>query len=161
MIPACSAAPIDKPLPMGPIETGPGTLEEARNYLHGEWALLSMEIFPPDQPSIRAAATGTMVYDDYSNMKVDVQLSPETAKLAEQNGIPAPDGVVKTDGRTVIDINSKSISYVLDGQESFRPPQGPLDLNRPRYWDVKGNMLTLRTKDATGRVLSVSVWQKK
>src|SRR6185295_19827243 len=101
----CSAAPIDKPLPMGPVDTGPGTLEEARNYLHGAWTLVSMEIFPPNQPSIRAAATGTMVYDDYSNMTVDVQLSPETTKLAEQNGIPAPDGLIHTTGRTVIDFN--------------------------------------------------------
>src|SRR6185295_10182856 len=101
----CSAAPSQRNIPLGPVDTGPGTLEAARNFLHGEWTLLSMEIFPPDQPSIRAAATGTMVYDDYSNMTVDVQLSPETTKLAEQNGIPAPDGLIHTTGRTVIDFN--------------------------------------------------------
>src|SRR5262245_40103322 len=158
---ACAGAPIDKPLPMGPVNTGPGTLSEARKYLEGEWELMSMEIFPPNEPSIRAAATGTLVYDQFSNMKVDLQLSPDTAQIAEHIGIPAPNGVVTTSGRTVIDINSHSISYVLEGQDSFRPPTHPLDMNRPRYWDVSGNMLTLRTKDESGKVLSVSVWQKK
>jgi hypothetical protein len=157
----CAGAPSQRNIPLGKVDTGPGTLTEARKYLEGEWELMSMEIFPPNQPSIRAAATGTLVYDAFSNMKVDLQLSPETARIAESMGIPAPDGVVTTSGRTVIDINSHSISYVLEGQDSFRPPTHPLDMNRPRYWDVSGNMLTLRTKDESGKVLSVSVWQKK
>jgi hypothetical protein len=156
----CAGAPIDKPLPMGPVNTGPGTLTQAREYLQGHWTLLSFEIYPPNHEPIRAAATGTMVYDEFSNMNVDLQLNPEAARLAEQIGIPAPDGAVKTSGRTVIDINSRSISYVLEGQDSFRPPTHPLDMNRPRYWDVKGNTLTLRTKDESGKVVSVSVWEK-
>src|SRR6185295_7153963 len=123
----CSAAPSQRNIPLGPVDTGPGTLEAARNFLHGEWTLLSLEIFPPDQPSIRAAATGTMTFADYSNMTVDLQLSPETARIADRLDIPTKDGLLQTTGRTVIDINSKSISYVLEGQESFRPPRGPLD----------------------------------
>jgi hypothetical protein len=157
---ACPSAPLDKPIKLGKVEKGPGTLTEARQYLQGHWSLVSMDLFPPNEAAIHAAATGTMVYDEYANMRVDLQLKPQTARLAEQIGIPAPDGVVSTNGRTVIDIGNHSISYVLEGQDALRPPKHPLDINRPRYWEVSGNTLTLRTKDDNGAILSVSVWRK-
>jgi len=157
----CAGAPSQRNIPLGKVNTGPGTLTEARQYLQGQWTLLSFDLFPPNDAPVHAAATGTMVYDEFSNMKVDLQLTPEAAALAERIGIPAPNGIVSTTGRTVIDINSRSISYVLNGQEPFRPATHPLDMNRPRYWDVKGDTLTLRTKDESGKVLSVSVWQKQ
>jgi hypothetical protein len=65
-----------------------------------------------------------------------------------------------TTGRTVIDISNHAISYVFEGQDAVRQPTHPLDTNRPRYWEVNGNMLTLRTKDDNGTVLMVSVWRK-
>jgi hypothetical protein len=156
----CASAPTNRTLPLGKVDTGPGTLTEARQYLKGRWTLVSMDLFPPGEPAIHAAAAGTLVYDEFSNMIVELKLNPATTRLAEQLGIAAPDGIVSTTGRTVIDIGNRSISYVLEGQAAVRPPKHPLDLNLPRYWEVNGDTLTLRTRDGKGDVLSVSVWQK-
>ncbi len=157
---ACHGGSLQKPLLLGPVDTGPGTMEQARRYLQGHWTLMSMDIFPPGQAPIHAAATGSMTYDDFGNMDVELRLNPATTKLAEGIGIQAPKGVVSTTGSTVIDINNHSISYVLQGQAAVRPAMSPLDTNRPRYWEVTGNQLTLRTKDENGTVLSVTVWRK-
>ena len=49
---ACAAKPLDRPLPLGPAKSGPGTIAEARKYLQGKWTFVSMEIFPAGQPPI-------------------------------------------------------------------------------------------------------------
>jgi hypothetical protein len=160
-ITGCASAPLDKPIKLDKVDKGPGTLTEARQYLQGRWTLMSMDVFPPNQAPLHGVASGNMVYDDYANMTVYMQFTEEAAKLAQQIGIPLQNGVLSTTGKTVIDINSHAISYVLEGQDALRPPTNPLDTNRPRYWEANGNTLTLRTKDDAGSVLSVSVWRKE
>jgi hypothetical protein len=141
-------------------EKGPRTLAEAREYLVGKWTLVNMDVFPPNAPPIQNAATGSMVYDEFSNMTVTMMFNPEAAKLTEKIGIPTKDGVLTTTGRTLIDIGQRSLSYVLEGEPDYRPARHPLDTNLPRYWEANGNRLTLRTKDSAGKVLTVSIWQK-
>ena len=160
MLSGCAAEPLDRPLPRGKVDTGPGTLADARARLQGTWTLVSMDLFPPGEPPINAAASGTMSYDEYSNLKVELRLAPPTMRIAEKLGIPAPNGVVSTTGHAVIEINRRAISYVLEGQAPFRQAKHPLDTNLPRYWEMNGNELTLRTKDEKGTVLSVTVWRK-
>jgi hypothetical protein len=155
---ACKSTPVAART--SPVPTGPGTLAEARRFLTGKWTLVTMDIFPPGEAAIHDAMTGTLVYDEFANMTVDLHLKPDTAELASRIGIPVSDGAVVTTGRTVIDMNNHSLSYVLQGQPPVRPSTHPLDINRPRYWEVTGETLTLRTKDTDGKVLSVSVWKK-
>ena len=144
------------------VEIKPGTLGAARAFLEGRWALVSMDIFPPGKPVIHAGATGTMDYDDYAAMTVRLRVDKPTAELFEQIGIPSKNGVISQTGKTLVDMTGKKLSYILDGQALIRPPQHPLDTNMPRYWEVSGNTLTLRTKDQkTGAVLSETVWRKQ
>jgi hypothetical protein len=157
---ACAPKPSQKVFTKSPVSAGPGTITQARQYLEGRWTLVSMDLFPPNQAPIHVVGSGTLVYDDFANMTVDLTLDPATAALFERIGISAPGGVISTTGRTVIDMQSRALSYVLEGQAAVRPPTHPLDTNRPRYWEVEGNTLTLRTKDADGTVLSVAVWRK-
>ena len=157
----CAAAPLDRPLKTSKVETGMGTLTDARNRLSGTWTLVSLDLFPPGQPPIHDAAAGTLVYDEYSNLKVDLRLTPAAVKLAQQIRIPlAPDGSLNTTGHAVIDLERKALSYVFEGQKPMRQATNPLDTNLPRYWELNGNELTLRTKDDKGTVLSVTVWRK-
>jgi hypothetical protein len=37
---------------------------------------------------------------------------------------------------------------------------GPLALSRPRHWEVQENLLTLTTKDESGKPLSVGKWRR-
>jgi hypothetical protein len=157
---ACAGAPRQKQLPVGKAETGPGTTSAARQYLEGKWSLVSLEVFPPGQAPIRAGATGTLTYDDFANMTVDLQVDAKTAALFEKIGIAAPDGRISTTGKTLVDMTGHTLSYMLEGQALIRPATHPLDTNRPRHWEREGNTLTLRTKDDSGTVLSVAVWRK-
>ena len=54
----------------------------------------------------------------------------------------------------------KTLTYVLSKDGSIAKQTGPLDLNLPRYWEVEADKLTLTTKDANGKPLLVSVWQR-
>jgi hypothetical protein len=52
------------------------------------------------------------------------------------------------------------LTYVLEGQAPLGAPSGPLALNRPRHWQVDGNLLTLTIKGDDSRPVSVGRWQK-
>ena len=157
----CAKAPLDRPLSTSKVDIGPGTLTEARARLTGTWTLLSLDLFPPGEPPIHGAATGILNYDEYSNLKVDLRLTPGAVKLAQKIGIPlTAEGSLTTTGHAVIDLQRRALSYVLEGQKPMRQALHPLDTNLPRYWELKDNELTLRTKDEKGTVLSVAVWRK-
>ena len=63
-------------------------------------------------------------------------------------------------GRTAIDMQARTLTYFIAGQAPLGAPSGPLALNRPRYWQVAGNILTLTTRGDDGQPLSVARWQK-
>jgi hypothetical protein len=156
----CAGAPRQKQLPVGKADTGAGTIAQARKYLEGRWSLVSLDVFPPNGSPIHAKGSGTLVYDEFANMTVDLRVDNDTALLFEQVGIPVRDGVVSTTGKTLVDMTGRTLSYVLEGQKLIRPAANPLDTNRPRHWEVNGDTLTLRTKDDKGTDLSVAVWRK-
>ena len=161
---AVSAAPLEQKRKLKPVETGPGTLSAARKYLEGRWTLLSFELFPPGKPAIRLpedAGASTLTYDDFGNMTMEIRVDEPTALLLEGVGIRTTNGMLSTKGRTVIDLQARTITYMLEGQPAFGAPSGLIALNRPRHWVVEGNMLTLTTKDAKGMPLSVSRWEKR
>ena len=161
---AASATPLEQKRKLKPVETGPGTLAAARKYLEGRWSLVSFELFPPGKPPIRLteqAGAGTLTYDDFGNLTMDIRVDDPTATLLESAGIRTTDGLLSTKGRTVIDLQAHTITYMLEGQPAFGAPSGPIALNRPRHWVVEGNLLTLTTKGADGMPLSVSRWEKK
>jgi biotin transporter BioY len=46
-----------KPIGLGPVDTGAGTLAAALKYLEGRWGLLSFEVHPPGRDVIHSAAS--------------------------------------------------------------------------------------------------------
>ncbi len=156
----CAPAPIKRPIYTGPLDTGPGTLAAAREYLEGRWTLVSFDAFPPGREPISIKATGVLVYDAYSNMSVDIRTDDATAQALRGVGLPFENGVLATNGRTVIDMNARTITYVVEGGAPIGADAGLLASNRPRHWQVEGDVLTLTTKDEGGNNLTVAVWRK-
>lgn len=144
----------------GPVTTGPGTLTAARKYLEGRWSLITYDIYPPGKPSVRLDGQGTLLYDDFGNLEMDIRVNEKTAILLEDVGIQITNGRLATKGRTAIDLQAKTLVFVLDGQPAFGKPSGPLALNRPRHWEVTENELTLTTKGDDGKPLSIGRWRK-
>jgi hypothetical protein len=157
---ACSASPRQRPVKMGPVDTGAGSLTAARKYLEGRWTLLSFEVFPPGQPPLQLKGSGTLSYDAFGNLNMEIRVDEATSELLARAGIPTREGVLSTSGRTVVDMQARTLTYMIEGQPPVGAPSGPLATNRPRYWQVEGNVLTLTTKGDDGKPVSTGRWEK-
>ncbi len=142
----------------GPPVTGAGTVNQARTYLEGRWTLESFEVYPPGKPPVTLKGQGTLSYDDFSNLTMEIRTDLATSDVLRSAGIDVQDGVISTSGRTAVDMQNHTLTYVLEGQPAGGT--GPLATSRKRYWQVDGNLLTLTTKDDAGKPTSVGKWRK-
>jgi hypothetical protein len=156
----CHSAPRQRPVKGGPTDTGAGSLTEARKYLEGRWSLESFEVFPPGRAPIALKGSGSLNYDEFGNLRIEIRADEKSADLLRAAGIDIRDGTISTDGRTAVDLQNRTLTYIVSGQPPGTAAKGPLALNRPRYWQVEGNELTLTTKDDNGKPLSVGRWKR-
>lgn len=142
----------------GPVDTGAGSVVAARKYLEGRWTLESFEVYPPGKPVVAVKGQGTLSYDDFSNLSMELRMDVATSDQLRAAGIEIQDGTISTTGRTAVDMQNRTLTYVIAGQPAGNT--GPLALSRPRHWQVDGNVLTLTTKDDAGKPVSISKWRK-
>ena len=154
---ACAAAPRERPLPIGKIESGAGSLSEARKFLQGRWALESFELHTPGKPPTVLKGSGDLNYDDFGNLRMEIRADQASSDLLRAAGVNIRDGIISTDGRTAIDLQNRTLTYFLEGQPAGA---GPLATNRPRHWEVTADSLTLTTKGESGAPLSISRWKR-
>ncbi len=154
----CKAAPITKPLTGGPVDTGRGSLTEARKFLEGRWTLESFEVRPPGKPVVTLHGQGTLTYDAFGNLTMEIRTDEATSDLLRAAGIDIRDGIISSSGRTAVDMPNRTLTYVIEGQPVAGT--GPLATSRPRYWQVESGTLTLTTKDDAGNPVSVGRWKK-
>jgi hypothetical protein len=154
---ACAAEPIKKPLKAGPVDTGPGTLTAARQYLEGTWTLESFEVAVPGKGLVPLTGTGRLTYDEFGNLRMDVEADQASVDILRSAGIQLTGNRIASEGRTVVDMQARTLAFILEGQ---KPGLGPLALNRLRYWQVDGTLLTLTTRDDAGNPVSVGKWRK-
>ena len=158
---ACASSDRQRPMSMGPVPSGAGTTTAARKFLEGRWILESAVITPPGAAPITLNGTGVLTYDDFGNMEMNIKADEASSDLLRAGGMVIPDGVISTTGRTAIDLQNKTLTYIVEGQpSSMRTGGGPLATNRPRHWEVTGDVLTLTTKDDGGAPVWVSRWKK-
>jgi len=157
---ACAGGPTDRPMRTSKVPTGAGTLAAARRYLEGQWQLQSFDLMAPDGTAVPIHGTGMLVYDAYSNLKMDIRVDEESMPVLERAGIALTDRMIAFAGYTAVDMQAHTLTYMLEGQPKNVPPTGPLAPNRPRHWDVTGDVLTLTTKDDAGKPVSISKWAK-
>jgi len=143
-----------------PPNTGQGTVNQARQYLQGNWSLVSFTIYDANAAPFVMKGSGTLVYDDYNNMTMDLVADEGSAGLLAKAGVPMEKNRFSTKGKTIVDMQNKTLRYVLEGQY-VGVTTGPMAIDRLRHWEVNGNTLTLTTRDNSGKPLSVGVWQKQ
>jgi hypothetical protein len=104
---------------------------------------------------------GTLTYDEFSNLRMEIRTDERTAELLMKAGVEIRGGVLSSEGRTAVDLQNRTLTYILQGGPAVGAPSGPLASNRPRHWEVTGDVLTLTTKDDKGAALSVGRWKKE
>ena len=155
---ACSAAPRQRPVEGGPVASGAGTLTSARKFLEGRWTLETFELRQAGKPPIVLKGAGTLSYDNMGNLTMNIRADEASSDLLRAAGVDIRDGVIATEGRTAIDLQNHTLTYVIQGQAPLI--RGPLGTDRPRYWEVEGDRLTLTTKDSAGEPTSIGKWRK-
>ena len=158
VIPSGLAAPIEAAPRQAAQGRQPPTLTEARKFLEGMWGLESLVLHLPGKEPVQVKASGSLVYDQFSNLKMEIRADQASSDLLRTLGIDIRDGVISTNGRTALDRQNRKLTYFLEGQDPLIP--GPLDMRHPRYWEFDGDVLVLTTKDDAGRPLSVGRWKK-
>jgi hypothetical protein len=143
-----------------PPNTGQGTVNQARKYLEGNWSLVSFTVYDAAGTPFAMKGSGTLVYDDFSNMTMDLNADAATAGLLAKAGLQMENNRFSTKGKVIVDMQNKTLKYVLEGQH-ISVTTGPMAVERLRYWDVDGNTLTLTTRDDNGKPLSVGKWQRQ
>ena len=159
LLPACGAPAGQRPIQGGPVDTGPMTLAAARRYLEGRWALESFELYQPGKEPIVLKGSGLLVYDNMSNLRMEIRADEASGDALRAAGIDIRDGLISTNGFTAIDLQNRTLTYRVDGQSPL--VRGPLGMDRPRHWEVTENTLVLTTKDADGRPVSVGRWKRQ
>jgi hypothetical protein len=147
---ACAAGPGQKP-----IDTG---LISARNFLNGRWTLESFEVSLHNQPPILLKGGGILVYDTSGNLSMNIRADEKSSDTLRAAGVDIRDGAIVTEGRTAIDLQNRTLTYILDGQSPLI--RGPLGTDRPRHWVIEGNVLILTTKDQAGQTTSIGRWRR-
>jgi len=155
---ACQAAPSQRPVKLGPVDEGAGSIVSARKFLEGRWSLESFDFYPAGKPPIALKGSGTLTYDDFGNLKIDIRADQASSDLLRAGGLDISDGVIASSGKTIVDLQNKTLTYVIDGQATVG--SGPLATNRPRHWVVDGTLLTLTTQDDAGKPTTVGKWRK-
>ena len=105
-------------------------------------------------------------YDGFGNLSIEYRMSEGGLKVLEGLGFKAPDRVISTTGRSVINVDQQSIVYVDDKAQPFDPKvaagrANPFALERTRYYDFgPDGTLTLTTRHDGGKNAVVSKWKK-
>ncbi len=150
-------APRTRPVKMGPVAAGPGTLDAVRHQLEGAWTLTSVQVFPEGGAPVTLRATGTLTYDDYGNLSVKAALLEPAAVGGE---LLKPTALNYT-GRAVIDVaNQKMVLTGLTGPGPGEKMPAALAADQARYYEFAGDELRLSLKDAQGRTTATLVWKK-
>ena len=152
---ACTASERQRPIGLGDVNTGPGSLEAVRRQLQGTWELVSLESSPgPGLPRVPITATGTLVYDEYANLTIDARTSDPAAPIAWRES-----AVLSFKGRAAIDPVKKELRLMdLSGNAD---PNEVLAPERRRGFEVDANSLRLSSFDERGEVVAIATWKRR
>jgi hypothetical protein len=152
---ACQAAPRARPVKMGAVDTGAGSLESVRRQLQGAWELVTLEVIVPGGGPTKIPATGHLKYDEFGNLTID-------GRLAAAAGGVDPN-VLNMSGRAVIDPDKHMLRFE-DVQATTaaadRPVDSRIDPAKVRYYEFVGDQLKTTTKDAGGATTAIATWKR-
>ena len=147
----CQSAPRVRPVKMGPVDTGPTSVEAVRRQLQGTWDLTALEVTSPAGEKVQAHASGRLQYDQYGNLSMQGSISDG----------PAIEGtVLNISGRVTIDPDQHTLRFQNIEPRGAAEIDPKLDASLVRYYEFNGDLLRTSVKSATGAATAIATWKK-
>ena len=155
---ACAAAPRQRPIKMGAVDVGPGSLEHARRQLEGTWALERAQVLDASGQLADVKAQGRLQLDAYGNLSVNGELQ----EPARDPTRPVPPEILQYAGRIVIDPDRQEFRLMdADLQTSVSAAtQRRLDPTQVRRYRVEGDLLTISLIGPGGEPTATTVFRR-
>jgi hypothetical protein len=158
MASGCAGSPErGRPIPLGPVESGPNSLEAVRRVFEGSWDLVSAESYGATGQPVAIKGKGRLTYDAYANLTIDARFD---------EGQEQTDGsiakLLSYKGRAVIDVAASRLvlqDMQKRSESGAEAPDGMSTAN-VRYYSFDGDLLTLTIKDAAGKTTAKTVWRR-
>lgn len=155
VLPGCAKTARERPVRMGDVDTGPGSLEAVRRQLQGTWELVSLAVVPQGGGApVPLAARGTLSYDEYGNLTIDAHTDDPNAPQAARSA-----GVLSFKGRAVIDA-PKSELKLMDVTGSV-DPNTVISTERRRRYAFEGDLLKLSSLEPNGQIAATATWRRR
>jgi hypothetical protein len=155
---ACAASPRQRPVGMGDVNTGPGSLEFTRRQLEGTWTLTRFEVLDTAGQLTPVRAKAQLTYDAYANLSIKGVLEEPMPGQKTVTDSPA----LAYTGKAIIDAAKQEM--VLTGTTSTVQPDpsiaAKIGIESRRRYTIADGTLTISVMDAAGRVTSKSTFRK-
>ena len=160
----CQAAPRQRPVKGGPVNTGPGSLEAVRRQLQGTWQLTQFEMYPQPGKPVVLNAQALLTYDDFGNLTVQ----GEVREALPGESAPPKNPMLNYSGRAVIDpvrqeMRLQDATSGMEGTGKVDPAvKKELDPSRVRKFEFTSDgLLKISILDAKGQVASVATFKRQ
>jgi len=149
----CSSAPRQRPVKVGSVDRGAGSLEAVRRQLQGTWELVALEALDAGRLTPVKAA-GRLVYDEFGNMTIKGTIDDPRLKDAVR---------LDYSGRVVIDTARQELvpAEVSAGEASPDPARlGRIATTERRRYAFEGDLLKITYLDTAGNPTGVASWRR-
>jgi hypothetical protein len=154
----CQATPRQRPIELGPVDTGPGSLAYVRRQLEGSWDLVTLEVRDASGNMTPAKAQAVLTYDAYGNMRVRGRLNESLPDAATRLASSAVD----YSGQIVID--PRRNEFRMTEQQAAEPLdkelQSVLRLSRVRRYEITADTLKIHVMDEGNAVVATTTFRK-
>jgi hypothetical protein len=150
----CAGAPRSRPIPLGKVETGAGSLEATRRALDGQWTLVSLDVVDAGGARRPIKASGRLTYDAFGTMSVRGVI--EDAALRDTL-------VIDYTGRIVIDVVRHEF-YPADlvTDRPVDPDQiVAIAPDKVRRYELSGDSLAVTYLDRSAKPTAVIRWRRQ
>jgi hypothetical protein len=154
----CESAPRQRPIELGAVDTGPGSLAYVRRQLEGSWDLVTLEVRDASGTMTPTKAQAVLTYDAYGNMRVrgklNESLPDSSARLASS--------AVDYSGQIVID--PRKSEFRMTEQQAAEPLnkdlQSVLRLSRVRRYEISADTLKIHVMDEGNAIVATTTFRK-
>lgn len=154
----CSAAPRQKPVKMGPVDAGAGSVEAMRRQLQGLWDLVSLDTFPKaGAAAVPVKAVAVLSYDEYGNLQMKGRRTDGGGTVD-----PASAQLLDYSGQAVIDVTKQQLQLMsVSGNAPAGQVPPEVSFKSIRKYALEGDLLTISTIDAQGNTTATAVWKRR